>query len=435
MRVLLADCGLESDIRRAWDEFEAASTGADGQPARLDGLVCNAGALLNERTLTKEGVEVTLASHFLFGTYLLGSLARTSLEGCPGGGARMLVVSSGGMYNTKWPSWTRAASLPDALVEHSYDGNLAYAFAKRGQVLLCERWGLEAPSRGGDVKYITGHPGWTATPAVDAAYGDAKKYLEPMRTPWEGAEGLVYTLLCGSEELVNGGFYLDRMPMVKHLSGPLFSEGSFTKNTEKEVDEMMAKLEEWSSAATRPPLPAIGSDEDERQMSDARARILPLTAMERPVDLESFMGRWFVIGVIPTIFERGATDCVEDYAYDTKAQSIGVTFTYRPKGLAVDALPSTIEQRATVQNAPTNTKWAICPKLMGLFVPLNLDYLVVDCAEDFSHCMIGVPNRSNLWIMARSPATMDDEAYEKALQHAEHLGFDRSKVCRVPHTH
>ena len=49
--------------------------------SRLDGLVCNAGALMNEKTLTSEGVEVTFAAHLLFGTYLLGSLAMDVSEG------------------------------------------------------------------------------------------------------------------------------------------------------------------------------------------------------------------------------------------------------------------------------------------------------------------------------------------------------------------
>ena len=50
-------------------------------------------------------------------------------------GARLVVVSSGGMYNTKFPAWEVATSL-----EGEYNGQLAYAYAKRGQVLLCERW-------------------------------------------------------------------------------------------------------------------------------------------------------------------------------------------------------------------------------------------------------------------------------------------------------
>ena len=35
------------------------------------------------------------------------------------------------------------------------------------------------------------------------------------------------------------------------MAGPFFSEGSYTKNSEQEVDQMMENLEKWSSAITR----------------------------------------------------------------------------------------------------------------------------------------------------------------------------------------
>ena len=46
-------------------------------------------------------------------------------------------------------------------------------------------------------------------------------------------------------------FYLDRSPQCKHMAGPFFSEGSFTKNSEQDVDQMMENLEKWSSAKSR----------------------------------------------------------------------------------------------------------------------------------------------------------------------------------------
>ena len=46
------------------------------------------------------------------------------------------------------------------------------------------------------------------------------------------------------EDLESGGFYLDRQPRRKHLSGPFFTEGSYTKNSKAEVDEMMRRLAE-----------------------------------------------------------------------------------------------------------------------------------------------------------------------------------------------
>ncbi len=128
VHLLTCDCSLEADVRAAWATF------ANGRAApQLDILVCNGGALLNERTLTSERIEVTFACHLLFGTYLLGKLAMPSLAATAG--ARLVVVSSGGMYNTKFPAWEVATSL-----EGEYNGQLAYAYAKRGQVLLCERW-------------------------------------------------------------------------------------------------------------------------------------------------------------------------------------------------------------------------------------------------------------------------------------------------------
>ena len=47
------------------------------------------------------------------------------------------MVSSGGMLNTKFPPWEVATCSSETM---KYDSQLAYAYAKRGQVLLCERW-------------------------------------------------------------------------------------------------------------------------------------------------------------------------------------------------------------------------------------------------------------------------------------------------------
>ena len=190
LRILNADCSLEADVRRAWAEFAA-------QEQTLDALVCNAGTLTHEKTFTPEGVEVTFAAHLLFGTYLLGSLALPTLERTPD--SRVVVVSSGGMYNSAFPAWREATSTGIK----AYDGQFAYAYgawllflvlvvvdvffflgrckvsppccccrcwrgtcavaAKRGQVLLCEQWAKLFPR----VKFVSCHPGWTRTEGVE----------------------------------------------------------------------------------------------------------------------------------------------------------------------------------------------------------------------------------------------------------------------------
>ena len=258
--LLVFDVGTEHGVRECWRKFEVHSSEVRGlSHARLNCLVTNAGALLNERTATAEGVEVTFATHLLFGTYLLTTLALPTLESTEG--ARVVVVSSGGMLNTKFPKWEVAASLQGVygasrilhasrfthlthlghlahrahhahhahrahLTHISIDGNLAYAFAKRGQVLLCERWARkqqekawvanlnkvtlttvdgvstsEEETEACPVKFVSCHPGWTRTAAVQAAYGESASYLEPMRTPWEGAEAIAWLCLANIDKL------------------------------------------------------------------------------------------------------------------------------------------------------------------------------------------------------------------------------------------
>jgi len=223
VKILIADVGELSQVRRVAEELQSTET-------KVDCLVCNAGVLLNEKKLTSEGNEVTLASHLMGGSFLLPTLLYPQLKAAEGG--RVVFVSSGGMYNSKFPKW------PVATSEKSYDGNLAYSYAKRGQVLLAERWTRDRP----DVCWVSCHPGWTNTPAVDLAYGDSKKYLEPMRSIWEGAEGITWLMSTDSKNIESGQFYLDRTPQRKHVAGAFMTDGSFTKNTETEIDEMIENL-------------------------------------------------------------------------------------------------------------------------------------------------------------------------------------------------
>jgi len=231
VKVVLADVGELSQVRKVVEEIQSMEP-------KVDCLVCNAGVLLNDRQETSEGNEVTFASHLLGGSYLLPQLLVPQLKQSPK--SRVVFVSSGGMMNTKFPDWATATNkfkdgAKDAV---AYDGNMAYSYAKRGQVLLAEQWTKEYP----EIKFVSTHPGWTSTDAVEKAYGDSKKYLEPMRNTWEGAEGITWLMTTDKKNLEGGGFYLDRKPTRKHISGAFMTEGSFTKNTPEQVDEMMAQL-------------------------------------------------------------------------------------------------------------------------------------------------------------------------------------------------
>ena len=89
----------------------------------------------------------------------------------------------------------------------------------------------------------------TKTGAAARLYGSSAKYLEPMRTAWQGAEGQCWLCVVDMDRLENGGFYLDRAPQRKHLAGPFFTGGSATKNSLEEAEQMVRDLDALAARA------------------------------------------------------------------------------------------------------------------------------------------------------------------------------------------
>lgn len=229
VQVLLADVGELSQVRKVAAEIQEKEN-------KIHAVVCNAGVLLNDRQVTSEKNEVTFACHLLGGTYLLSSLLLPQLQAADDKEGRVVIVTSGGMYNSAIPSWdVMTNSNPE---KKKYDGTMAYTYAKRGQVVLAEEWTKQYP----DVTFVTVHPGWSDTPAVTEAFGDSKKYLEPLREPWEGAEGVAWLVQAKRANITSGELYLDRKTQVKHLAGPFMSEGTFTKNSKDEISAFLDNL-------------------------------------------------------------------------------------------------------------------------------------------------------------------------------------------------
>eukprot|EP01083_Nonionella_stella_P309346 1095286_1 len=73
VKILLSDVGEMSQVRSAVEELQS-------KESEIDCVVCNAGVLLNDKKLTSEGNEVTMASHLIGGSYLLTKLLMPQLE-------------------------------------------------------------------------------------------------------------------------------------------------------------------------------------------------------------------------------------------------------------------------------------------------------------------------------------------------------------------
>lgn len=141
------------------------------------------------------------------------------------------------------------------------------------------------------------------------------------------------------------------------------------------------------------------------------------------VDLPRFMGAWYVIANIPTFIEKGAHNAVESYRLDDDG-SIATTFTFRDGGF--DGKLKTYNPRGFVTDRDTNALWG-----MRFIWPIKADYRIVYLDDDYSQTIIGRQKRDYLWIMARTPQIPDAD-YQRLLQLAVSMGYDASKVQKVP---
>lgn len=151
---------------------------------------------------------------------------------------------------------------------------------------------------------------------------------------------------------------------------------------------------------------------------------LPAVKTADKVDLERFMGKWYVIANIPTFIEKKAHNATETYTWNEKENRIDVDFEFNKESF--DGDKKSYPQKAFVYNEKTKAEWRI-----QFFWPLKFAYLIMSVAPDYSHTVIGVPDRDHVWIMARTP-TMSEETYQKLVSEIKEQHFDVSKLERVP---
>lgn len=174
---------------------------------RIDVLINNAGALFNERSVTDEGLERSLATNLLGHFILTNRLIPRLIESAP---SRIVNMSSGGMYSQR-------LAVDDLQFENGdYTGSAAYARTKRGQVVLTEMWAEQL--RGTGVVVNSMHPGWARTPGVSDSLPGFNRFMGPLlRTPEQGADTMVWLAAAPEAGEISGEFLLDRTPRDTHM--------------------------------------------------------------------------------------------------------------------------------------------------------------------------------------------------------------------------
>jgi apolipoprotein D and lipocalin family protein len=148
----------------------------------------------------------------------------------------------------------------------------------------------------------------------------------------------------------------------------------------------------------------------------------PMPTVER-VELERFMGDWYVIASIPTFIERGAHNAVESYRLEADG-TIATTFTFRAGSF--DGETKRYTPRGFVVDRASNALWG-----MQFLWPIKADYRIVYLAPDYSQTVIARETRDYVWVMARTPAIAEAD-YQRLVVLVASLGYDTARLRKVP---
>ena len=140
------------------------------------------------------------------------------------------------------------------------------------------------------------------------------------------------------------------------------------------------------------------------------------------VDIERYMGDWYVIANIPTFLERGAHNAVESYSLNDDG-TIDTVFTFRQGDF--DGELKRYNPTGFVRS-DDNAEWG-----MQFVWPIKAEFLVIYLDDDYLHTVIGRTRRDYVWIMAREPE-MPEEDYERIVAFLDERGYDTGQIQRVP---
>jgi len=150
---------------------------------------------------------------------------------------------------------------------------------------------------------------------------------------------------------------------------------------------------------------------------------LPPIKLAENVDLNRYMGDWYIIAGTPNYIEKNAFNSVENYKLQEDG-SIATTFTfnegefagpkkeYHPKGFVVENTG--------------NALWG-----MQFLWPFKAEYRIAYLDPDYNETIVARNARDYVWIMARTPK-ISASNYQQLLSRVSQMGYDTTILREVP---
>jgi apolipoprotein D and lipocalin family protein len=154
----------------------------------------------------------------------------------------------------------------------------------------------------------------------------------------------------------------------------------------------------------------------------ACSSVQPIETMKQ-VDLNRFMGKWYVIACIPTLIEKDVYNGIETYTLKSDG-TIDTVFTFNKGGFTGEA--KRYNPKGFVVKNTGNAVWG-----MQFIWPIKAEYRISYVDEDYQQTIIARSARDYVWLMARSPKISDDQ-YNSLVKRIQEMGYDTQKLVRIP---
>ncbi len=144
------------------------------------------------------------------------------------------------------------------------------------------------------------------------------------------------------------------------------------------------------------------------------------------VDLQRYVGRWFVIANIPYSAERGYVGSYDEY--QLLPDDGGVSDSYFGHKQRFEAPLKQKKLKVQILPGSHNAVWRASP-----FWPLFYNFMILYVDPDYRFALLGFPTKEVGWVLARSPEISDAD-YQTLLGKFDDQGYDISRFKRVPQT-
>lgn len=141
------------------------------------------------------------------------------------------------------------------------------------------------------------------------------------------------------------------------------------------------------------------------------------------IDLERYMGRWYVIADTPFLSER---DYVGSYDEWTLRGDGTIDDKYLGRRHSFDQPATGSDFVAKVMSGSGNTKWRV-----GLIWPFEVIVVTAYVDPEYRYTIRCMADGNMVWVLSRTPA-MDEAVYADMLARLSGMGFHIDRLRRVP---